>query len=182
MSDFPGDITKQILSAPPRIIRSSRYSETAQGRSTPSSVLLPTGSNSLENANGWIRLPRPAAGMMPHISSLLGNPNARRRAGRAFEQFDQFTCAPARAMLVQRTLARASRQRRQFVVTGSERCDDVRRTFGMNDFVAGLEERIEPFPDIADNRRAARCGLEQATGWTPAHLGHRTSDELQVQP
>ena len=33
--DLPGEMTKQILSAPARIIRSTRYSLTARGRSTP---------------------------------------------------------------------------------------------------------------------------------------------------
>src|SRR4051794_14360143 len=71
MSDLPGEITKQILSAPPRISRSTRYSDTAQGRSIPLSLRLPTGSSSLEKASGWMRLPRPAAGTMPHIFRLL---------------------------------------------------------------------------------------------------------------
>src|SRR4051794_37639162 len=68
MSDLPGPMTKQILSAPPRIIRSTRYSLTAQGRSPIPSTRLPTGSSSFENPSGWIRVPRPAAGIMPSIS------------------------------------------------------------------------------------------------------------------
>src|SRR3954471_14453239 len=71
MSALPGEITKQILSAPPRIIRSTKYSLTAQGRSVPFSTRLPTGRSSLENASGWIRLPRPAAGTIPHMVRLL---------------------------------------------------------------------------------------------------------------
>src|SRR3954453_4716166 len=67
MSDLPGEITKQSLVAPARIIRSTRYSLTARGRSTWPSRRLPTGSSSFENASGWILLPTPAAGMMPHI-------------------------------------------------------------------------------------------------------------------
>jgi hypothetical protein len=70
MSDFHGEITKQILSAPARSMRSSRCSLTARGRSVSPSKRLPTGSNSLQNANGWMRVPFPAAGTMPHISSL----------------------------------------------------------------------------------------------------------------
>ena len=67
MSDFQGEITKQILSAPPRTMRSTRYSLTARGRSTPrSSTRLPIGNSSLLNASGWMRVPWPAAGMMPH--------------------------------------------------------------------------------------------------------------------
>src|SRR5215212_1480727 len=70
MSDLPGEMTKQILSAPPWIMRSTRYSLTAQGRSVTPSRRLPTGRSSLEKASGWIRLPRPAAGTMPHMSGL----------------------------------------------------------------------------------------------------------------
>src|SRR4051794_36268197 len=109
MSDLPGEITKQILSAPPRIIRSTRYSETAHGRSNPSSVLLPTGSSSLENARGWIRLPRPAAGMTPHISSLSGNGNARIRISPAFDQLDQFGRASAGAVFFKRAFTGTAR-------------------------------------------------------------------------
>src|SRR3954470_24239270 len=71
MSDLPGEITKQILRAPPRIIRSTKCSLTAQGRSTPSRRRLPTGSSSFEKARGWMRLPRPAAGTIPHMSGAL---------------------------------------------------------------------------------------------------------------
>src|SRR3982750_3267843 len=84
MSDLPGEITKQIFRAPPRIMRSTRYSLTAQGRSAPPSRRLPTGSSSFEKAKGWIRLPRPAAGTIPHIVSAhhhLGRKRARRRQG-----------------------------------------------------------------------------------------------------
>src|ERR671937_404997 len=67
MSVFPGDTTKQIFVAPAMIMRSTRYSLTARGRSTPSSIRLPTGRSSFEKASGWMRLPEPAAGMIPHI-------------------------------------------------------------------------------------------------------------------
>ncbi|PTQ13215.1 hypothetical protein CLG96_03585 [Sphingomonas oleivorans] len=69
MSDLPGEMTKQILSAPPHTIRSTRYSLTALGRSMRSSDRPPTGSSSLEKASGWMRVPLPAAGITPHISS-----------------------------------------------------------------------------------------------------------------
>lgn len=67
MSPFPGEMTKQTLSAPARSIRSTRYSDTAFGRSTPSTSLLPTGRSSFEKASGWILVPAPAAGTMPHM-------------------------------------------------------------------------------------------------------------------
>src|SRR4051812_45441964 len=69
MSLLPGEITKQSLVAPPRTMRSTRYSLTARGRSTAPSTRMPTGKSSLEKASGWIRLPMPAAGMIPHTSS-----------------------------------------------------------------------------------------------------------------
>jgi hypothetical protein len=52
MSDLAGEMTKQMRPAPARIIRSTRYSLTARGRSAPFSRRLPTGSSSLENASG----------------------------------------------------------------------------------------------------------------------------------
>jgi dTDP-glucose pyrophosphorylase len=52
MSDLPGEPTKQIRVAPPLIMRSTRYSLTARGRSLPSSLRLPTGNSSFENASG----------------------------------------------------------------------------------------------------------------------------------
>src|SRR5215218_4882503 len=69
MSDLPGEITKQSLSAPPRTSRSTRYSLTARGRSRSPSRRLPTGSSSFENASGCMRLPCPAAGMSPHMDT-----------------------------------------------------------------------------------------------------------------
>src|SRR6185437_8222130 len=89
MSDFPGEITKQILSAPPRISRSIRYSETAQGRSMPWSLRLPTGSSSLEKARGWIRLPRPAAGTIPHMSGLLDDAIGSAASGALLQKHNQ---------------------------------------------------------------------------------------------
>src|SRR5918999_3711899 len=67
MSDFPGEMTKQIFVAPPSTSRSTRYSLTARGRSRSPSRRLPTGSSSFEKASGCILLPCPAAGTMPHI-------------------------------------------------------------------------------------------------------------------
>src|SRR5215204_947152 len=71
MSDLPGEMMKAILVAPAASIRSTRCSLTARGRSTPPSKRLPTGSSSFENASGWIRVPAPAAGMIPHTFGLL---------------------------------------------------------------------------------------------------------------
>src|SRR3982751_6435832 len=72
MSDLPAEIVMQTRVAPARIIRSTRYSETAFGRSVPSAMRVPTGSSSLEKASGWMRLPMPAAGTIPQV--LMGGP------------------------------------------------------------------------------------------------------------
>src|SRR3954468_17622810 len=85
MSDLPGAMTKQIFEAPPRISRSTRYSLTARGRSVRPSRRLPTGSNSLEKARGWMRLPAPAAGTIPHINSGVGE-SGERLPARALEE------------------------------------------------------------------------------------------------
>src|SRR4051812_43017599 len=68
MSDFPELMMKHSLSAPPAIKRSTRNSPTARGRSAPPSTRLPTGNSSFENPKGWSRVPRPAAGMIPHMA------------------------------------------------------------------------------------------------------------------
>src|SRR4051812_44525092 len=66
-------MTKHSFVTPASSMRSIRYSLTATGRSLSPSLRLPTGSNSLENAKGFMRLPRPAAGTMPHTSGLRGS-------------------------------------------------------------------------------------------------------------
>src|SRR5579864_6921991 len=71
MSVFSADMTMHIWLAPAAIIRSTRYSETALGRSTPLTIREPTGSSSLEQPRGWIRSPAPAAGMIPIIALPL---------------------------------------------------------------------------------------------------------------
>src|SRR3972149_3153067 len=67
MSDLPGDMIKQSFFAPGHTIRSIRYSLTPRGLSSSPSILLPTGSSSLEKASGWILDPAPAAGIIPHM-------------------------------------------------------------------------------------------------------------------
>src|SRR5258708_35508985 len=67
MSVFSAEMSMQICSAPAAIILAHRYSETALGLSTPSTMREPTGSNSLEQPSGWMRCPAPAAGIIPII-------------------------------------------------------------------------------------------------------------------
>jgi hypothetical protein len=56
---------------------------TARGRSVPpSSRREPTGSSSLLNAGGWMRVPLPAAGMIPHVTPSPDDRPATRRPRR----------------------------------------------------------------------------------------------------
>src|SRR5436853_6226038 len=92
MSNFQREITKQILSAPACSMRSIRYSLTARGRSAPPSKRLPTGSNSFEKASGWMRVPLPAAGIIPHMVSALhafGFASLRYARAAVFQQCNQ---------------------------------------------------------------------------------------------
>src|SRR6185437_8862076 len=139
MSDFHGEITKQILSAPPRTMRSTRYSLTARGRSTPfASIQLPTGSNSLEKASGWMRVPLPAAGTMPHISRLLADGPA---GVRALQRRHQVHCAALRAVLIEDTLARTTGDECEFRIRQGERGHRGIGLVGDEYLTAGLEER-----------------------------------------
>src|SRR3954466_10806852 len=150
MSDFPGEITKQILSAPPRIRRLIRYSDTAQGRSTPLSLRLPTGSSSLENASGWMRLPRPAAGTMPHISRSLNFRLTGSGVCRLLEQRCQFGGALLRTVLIQRSLARACGHVREFPRIQLQCFNRVRCVVCEQDLLAGREEILKACPAVAE--------------------------------
>src|SRR3954470_18178234 len=148
MSDLPGEMTMQSLSAPPRTSRSTRYSLTARGRSRSPSYRLPTGNSSFENASGCMRLPWPAAGMMPHmIDDLLQFPRARRRGVKR-----------------EHPLARPPRQRGALAAGHLPRRVDVFGAARHDDFAARREEAIEPFPPVADERRAARRRFEHTPG------------------
>ena len=176
MSDLPGEITKQILSAPPRIMRSTRYSLTAQGRSTPPSRRLPTGRSSFEKASGWMRLPRPAAGTMPH---MLRPPSASRRR-------DASPAAPTRAAASKsraRVRRRVLRERRARGALAAMRCSSAsprssaatassRRPRRPGSRGPGSKKASSPSHAVRQDRRAAGGGLEQPARGAPAHLGH----------
>src|SRR6185312_10987276 len=137
MSDFHGEITKQILSAPPRIMRSTRYSLTARGRSTPlASIQLPTGSNSLEKASGWMRVPLPAAGTMPHISRLLADGPARVRA---LQRRHQIRRAALRTVPIEHALARMAGNQRELRIRQRKCGHRGIGVVGDEYFPAGLE-------------------------------------------
>src|SRR4051794_31075167 len=150
MSDLPGEITKQILSAPPRIMRLTKYSLTAQGRSTPFSRREPTGSSSFEKASGWIRLPRPAAGMMPHILRLRGLPCPNRLA-RVVERRFEVENALCGGMFRQDTLLRRFGHPGQLGIREVDRGERLLRRLGDQDLAPRLEERIEPLPGVGQD-------------------------------
>src|SRR5947209_457219 len=169
MSDFPGEITKQILSAPPRIRRSRRYSETAQGRSVPSSSRLPTGSNSFEKASGWIRLPRPAAGTMPHMSGLLGLLVVRATPCGSFQQGNEFAGPLVRCVLVHGPLARPLCDASKLGVGHRQGGECVGLVACDQDLGAGSEERLDSWPVVAQERNSASRGFKQSAGRAPTH-------------
>src|SRR5918993_2681460 len=149
MSDLPGEITKQILSAPPRIIRSTRYSLTAQGRSTPPSRRLPTGRSSFEKARGWMRLPRPAAGTMPHMSHSHGfRPRLPVRGPYRLDRCFEIARAAGRGVLGKDALARVRGDAVQLGVAEVERRHRILARSTDEDVTAWLEEGVEPFPAI----------------------------------
>src|SRR4051794_24164610 len=161
MSDLPGEITKQSLVAPARIIRSTRYSLTARGRSVWPSRRLPTGSSSFENASGWMRLPIPAAGMIPSMIT-----------SDAFDERDELTRAVLRRVLSENAVARATRDRRQRIATEVERGERVGGLARDQDLVARREELVEPWPVVAEHGGAARRRLEKTPRRAIAETRH----------
>src|SRR5512132_434800 len=162
MSDLPGAMTKPILSAPPRTIRSIRYSLTARGRSTPSSRRLPTGSSSLEKASGWMRVPPPAAGTIPHISRLRHRRGAARTRPRGRRQRPfQLGGATIRGVLVMGTLACRGGDATKLGLVGLHSRQGVVGRTRNQDLAARLVENLDPLPSVAEDGTAARCRLEQ---------------------
>ena len=181
MSDLPGEMTKQILSAPPRIMRSTRYSLTAHGRSTPLSRRLPTGSNSFENARGWMRLPTSGRGHdPPHAQASISvepSPCSERSI-------------PATAFRVPRPLARGVLLERRS--RAARRCAAVRHRRDRcaassvagarhEDLAARLKNASSPptHPTgSACRRRRPRTG--DPTGTSP--FRHRLARDVEGQP
>src|SRR5215212_1964972 len=183
MSLLPGEITKQILSAPPWIMRSTRYSLTAQGRSVTPSRRLPTGRSSLEKASGWMRLPRPAAGTMPHMSGLHRFPGRERLCGtggrdRRFE----IARPPRRRMLRENPLAGIGGDALQLGVAEVEGGDGILARAPDQNVTPRREKGVEPFPPVRQDGRAAGRRLEQAPGRAPAHFGHGLPGDVEGQP
>src|SRR3954468_2892565 len=157
MSDFPGEITKQSRVTPARSIRSTRYSLTARGRSMPSVSRLPTGRSSLEKARGWMRLPAPAAGTIPHISTSPGAGRGGRRGweGRSaglLNQHDQLPGAAVRRVLLQGPGARGAADRADLLLRPGESVHHVPCVARHDHLSSGLEETVQPLPGVAHDR------------------------------
>src|SRR3954463_16310251 len=116
MSDLPGEMTKQRRSAPAEIRRSTRYSLTARGCSMPPSTRTPTGSSSLENASGWMRVPAPAAGMIPHMIVSPALLFMRPVNGAAAQQVFELSRPAVGRVLDERPLAGALRDAPQLLI------------------------------------------------------------------
>src|SRR5579875_4139860 len=92
------------------------------------SVRLPTGRSSLEKASGWMRMPLPAAGMMPHMSGGLLH------AGR-LECGDHAARAMGGGMLVKCALTRAAGDAAQDIVGQAQGGQRVLGAAGQQDFL-----------------------------------------------
>ena len=84
-------------------------------------------------------------------------------------------------MLVESALTCAAGHSLQLLVVKLKRSHYIGRSAGENDLLIGLEKCIQSLPDVADDRRTASGGFEQATGRTPAPLHHGTSGDVKGQ-
>src|SRR3982751_750379 len=164
MSDLPGEMTKQSFSAPPRTSRSIRYSLTARGRSRSPSRRLPTGSSSLENASGCMRLPCPAAGMIPHMV-----PHDR----------DELAGTDAGAVFGERALTRTAADPPAHFGVEVEGRGHVVGGARDEDLAIRFEELFEAVPAVRQHRRAAGRRLEQAARRAEPHRSHRAPRHVE---
>src|SRR5205823_14958402 len=182
MSDFPGEIMKQILLPPPRIMRSTRYSLTAQGRSAPPSIRLPTGSNSLEKARGWMRLPRPAAGMIPHMVLRTHCYGFGRGSVRMVESFEQSSGSMLGSVLIEHALARRRCDRPKCRFVEVQRLERVIRRAGEENFSTRREKRFQSLPSIGEDGSSTGRRLEQSARRAPAHPRHVGAGNVESEP
>src|SRR3954454_5050500 len=111
-----------------------------------------------------MRLPRPAAGTMAHISGSFGYGLARTTACRMLQQRDQFGCSLLRAVLIQGPFAGAPGHRRQLVAAELKGGKRILCVTCEHDLLAGFEEALSRGPAIAEQRHPTGRCLEQATG------------------
>src|SRR5436309_14659458 len=105
------------------------------------------GRSSLEKASGWMRLPRPAAGMMPHMSGLhrlaLAGAGARR-----FESENEITRSFLRRMIGKRAFAGVLTNTTQLAIAQIERSERIRFALCHQDFRSPSKKSIQPVPVI----------------------------------
>src|SRR4051794_24000872 len=97
-----------------------------------------------------MRLPRPAAGTMPHISGSFGYGLAGHPDCRMLQQRDQFGCSLLRAVLIQGSLAGAPGHRRQLVAAELKGGKRILCLTCEHDLLAGFEEALDAGPAIAE--------------------------------
>ena len=184
---MPGEITKQSLFAPPRIMRSTRYSLTARGRSLP---VFHAAAHRQQLLRERQRL-NPAARARrrndpPHRSScsLLRCHRAAhtpRRSARSHRRF-QLAHPALRRMLLQRSLAR--RHAPLCRSSSSVRASTSTTSCAVShekDLLARREEAVHPLPRVAHQRSAAGRSLKQPPRRTIAVLRHRAPGHVQCR-
>src|SRR5689334_19496058 len=141
------------------------YSLTALGRSVCPSLRLPTGSSSLEKASGWMRLPMPAAGTMPHILTS-------RSLGDRLHHFTTAMLVSGRncrfkiprpafgAMLFEGARSGAAADGCECLVTQRQGAENIFGAFRQQNFAARRKKMIQTIPAIADHRRTASRRFE----------------------
>src|SRR3954463_15796426 len=93
----------------------------------------------------------------------------------------EIACAFGRCMAVERSFAGALTNRTALVrieIEGIQRVVGARRD---QDLLTRLEELVEPFPPVADDRGATRGRFEQSAGWAIAHFRHRSARHIERQ-
>src|SRR5581483_4135907 len=198
MSLFSAEITMQICSAPAAIMRSTRYSATALGRSPPRSPRDPTGSNSLEQPSGWMRCPAPAAGTMPITGPPLNIGSSDHGSLGPLVHGNRFNGTMARrpdihflavrhqllgttrsGVLIERALAGASGHGRQVLIVAAQHAHHVGGPFGNHDFLPRFEKSLKSRKRVAHNRRSAGRRFEEAPRGAPAAARHPAPRDVQ---
>ena len=126
-----------------------------------------------------MRVPLPAAGMMPHmpVTSPPRQLRTRSRKPRSFRgRGGAAVCSASVRSRARRAIASRSASDSAIAASVSSVC---RRD---EDLASRLEEGVQPLPGVADDRRAAGGGLEQPPGRTPAHARHRVARDVQGEP
>src|SRR5438105_13585395 len=102
-----------------------------------------------------MRVPAPAAGMIPHMSP---SPEIGRRAltGAPAQHLLELRRTAVGGVLDQRPLPRALRDAPELLVGSLDRVNRSVTGGGDEDLLVRFEELVEPWPRVGQNRRAAR--------------------------